>query len=49
MIEREIQAVIVRADLLILAVWPYARAALLAAVCAVAVWGQIKRKARRYR
>jgi hypothetical protein len=36
--ERAIQAAVTRADLLICAVWPYTRAALLAAGIALALW-----------
>lgn len=47
--ERAIQAAVARADLLICAVWPYTRAALLAAGIALALWGITKWKGRRYR
>ena len=47
--ERAIQAAVARADLLICAVWPYTRAALLAAVLALALWGISRWRARRYR
>lgn len=45
--ERAIQAAVARADLMICAVWPYTRAALLAAGIALALWGISRRKARR--
>lgn len=45
----KIQTAVARADLLILAAWPYVRAALLTAGTALALWGITKWKARRYR
>ena len=47
--ERAIQAAVARADLLICAAWPYARAALLAEGIALALWGISIWRARRYR
>lgn len=47
--ERAIQAAVARADLMICAVWPYTRAALLAAGIALALWGISIWKVRRYR
>lgn len=45
----KIQTAVARADLLILEAWPYVRAALLAAVVALALWGITSWRARRYR